>query len=82
MFDEDVITNFDSLEYTTDQILEFLQPSSLKNLIFTNTPCSPTESELIEFLFETYKFDKIQAGTDSVYAYHKYFDDKDCVVVD
>ena len=51
MFDEDVITNFDSLEYTIDQVLDFLAPSALKNLIFTSTPTSPTEHDLIEFLF-------------------------------
>lgn len=82
MFDEDVITNFDSLEYTIDQVLDFLAPSALKNLIFTSTPASPTEHDLIEFLFEVYKFEKIQIGTDSIYSYHKYFDKQDCVVVD
>lgn len=82
MFDEDVITNFDTLEYTIDQILEFLNPDSLKNLIFTCTPSSPTELDLIEFLFEVYKFEKIQIGTDSIYAYHRYFDEQDCVIVD
>lgn len=82
MFDNDVIINFDVLEQIMDLVLSYLKPSSLKNLIFTTTPNSPTENELIEFLFETYKFDNIQIGYDFVYAYHKYYDEKDCVVVD
>lgn len=82
MFDDDVITSFDTLEYTMDQILSFLAPDSLKNLIFTSTPESPTEQELIEFLFEVYKFEKIQIGYDSIYSYHRYFDGKDCVIID
>lgn len=82
MFDGDVIVNFDTLEQTIDLILEYLKPNSLKNLIFTATPNSPTEQELIDFLFETYKFEKIQIGYDFIYAYHKYFDKKDCVIID
>lgn len=82
MFDLDVITNFDTLEYTIDQVLMHLKPDMLKNLIFTATPCSPTEQELVEFFFEVYKFEKIQIGFDFIYEYHKYFDRKDCIIVD
>ncbi|ELA42503.1 uncharacterized protein VICG_00602 [Vittaforma corneae ATCC 50505] len=82
MFDGDVIINFDVLEQTIDLIFEYMKPSFIENLIFTSTPYSPTEQELIDFLFETYKFNKIQIGYDFIYLYHKYFDKKDCVVVD
>lgn len=82
MFDGDVIVNFDVLEQTMDLVLSYLKPSTLKNLIFTVTPNTPTEQELLDFLFETYTFDKIQMGYDFIYVYHKYFDKKDCVIVD
>jgi actin-related protein 5 len=82
MFDDDVITGFDTLEYTIDQVLTFLNPEKLENLIFTDTPNSPTHPDLIEFLFEVYDFQKIQIGQDSIYTYHKYFDGQDCVVID
>lgn len=82
MFDGDVIVNFDVLEQTIDLVFEYMKPDSIKNIIFTSTPCSPTEQDLVDFLFETYKFSKIQIGYDFIYLYHKYFDKKDCVVVD
>jgi len=82
MFDSDVIVHFDVLEYTIDDILEYLKPKDLKDLIFTITPSSPTESDLLEFLFEVYKFERVQLGYDFAYCYHKYFDGKDCVVLD
>lgn len=82
MFDNDVIVNFDVLEYTMDNVLSYLKPSKLKNLIFTITPFSPTEAELLEFLFEVYKFEKIQLGYDFIYCYHLYFERRDCVIVD
>lgn len=82
MFDNDVLVNFDVLEYTMDVLLGHLKPSELKNLVFTITPFSPTEAELLEFLFGVYRFERIQLGYDFVYCYHMYFDKKDCVVVD
>jgi len=82
MFDGDVIVNFDVLEQTIDLVLDYLKPAALKNFIFTATPCSPTSTELVQFLFETYAFDKVQIGYDFVYLYHKYFDKEDCVIVD
>lgn len=82
MFDRDVIVSFDVLEQTIDLVLDHLKPTSLKNLIFTTTVSSPTEPELINFLFETYKFEKIQIGYDFIYLYHKYFDKEDCVIID
>lgn len=82
MFDSDVVINFDILENFLDTILDFLEPTELNGLILTATPFSPTESEMLEFLFEVYKFEKIQIGYDFIYCYHKYFDKKDCVIVD
>lgn len=82
MFDGDVVVNFDVLEQTMDLVLDYLSPTSLQNLIFTATPSSPTELDLVHFLFETYAFEKVQIGYDFVYVYHKYFGDKDCVIVD
>lgn len=82
MFDDDVIVNFDILEYTVDSVLSHLKPPKLESLIFTVTPFSPTEAELLEFLFEVYKFDKIQLGYDFIYCYHLYFDREDCVIID
>jgi actin-related protein 5 len=82
MFDNDVIINFDTLEYTMDLILGSLDPSSIENLIITSTPYSPTEVELVEYLFESYKFNKIQVGFDFIYNYHKYFKKEDCLIVD
>lgn len=81
MFDSDVVMNFDVLEYTIDSILEFIEPKKLSNLIFTDTPYSPTKPELLKFLFEVYKFDKIQIGYDFIYAYHKYFNMENCLIV-
>ncbi|KAI5169984.1 actin-related protein 5 [Pancytospora epiphaga] len=81
MFDGDVLIHFDVLEQTMDMILEHIKPDKLENLIITSTPYSPTEAELIDFLFSVYRFNKIQIGTDFIYAYHKYFDGADCLIV-
>lgn len=80
MLDSDVIVNFDVLEYCLDGILELLMPEELDNLILTITPCSPTENVLLDFLFENYKFKRIQLGYDFIYAYHKYLKE-DCVII-
>lgn len=82
MFDGDVVVGLDVFELTIDQVLSHLKPNSLDNLIITSTPYSPTEEEMIKLLFEVYKFNKIQIGYDFIYCYHKYFDRKDCVIVD
>lgn len=82
MFDGDVVVGFDVLELTIDQILSHLKPKALNNLIITSTPHSPTEEEMIKLLFDVYNFNKIQVGYDFIYCYHKYFDKKDCVIVD
>ncbi|KAM0681205.1 Nuclear actin-protein involved in chromatin remodeling [Glugoides intestinalis] len=82
MFDGDVVVSFDVLEQTIDLVLEHLKASTAKNLIITSTPYSPTEEELLTFLFEVYKFDKIQIGYDFMYCYHMYFDKQDCVIID
>lgn len=81
MFDTDVIVNFDVLEHTVDRVLDILKPKELENLIFTITPYSPTEADLLNFLFEIYSFKKIQLGYDFIYAYHKYFGIQDGLVV-
>ena len=81
MFEDDIIANFDTLETTIDIILTHLQPSNISNLLFTAAPNLPTEPDLIDFLFKTYKFDKIQIGTDYLYAYHHYFKDENAVII-
>lgn len=81
MHDSDVVINLDVLECTLDGILSYLAPDKLDNLILTNTPESPTEAEVLGFLFETYSFQKIQLGYDFIYCYHKYFNEENCVIL-
>lgn len=82
MFETDVITNFDVLELIFDLIFEkYLRITQFNKIILTTTPCSPTNSALIDFLFEKYKFKEIQIGYDFIYAYHKWFDMEDCLII-
>lgn len=81
MFDNDVIVNFDVLEHTIDIVLGHLKPDSLDKLIITATPYLPSEAEMLEFLFNVYKFNEIQIGLDFIYTYHQYFDKEDCLIV-
>ncbi|KAG5859651.1 hypothetical protein KMI_05g08330 [Encephalitozoon hellem] len=82
MFDGDVVTNFEVLEYVIDEILEYLKPEKLKNLIFTEKIFSPTHTELVKFLFDVYGFEKIQVGVDSYYSYLWNLGREDCMIID
>lgn len=81
MFDEDIIVNFDTLEATLDTILEHLQPNTPFDLIFTTAPSSPTEPDLVEFLYNLYPINKLQLAPDYIYAYHNYFKNEDALVI-
>ncbi|ADM11487.1 actin-like protein [Encephalitozoon intestinalis ATCC 50506] len=82
MFDGDVVTNFEVLENVIDEILEYLKPEKLKNLIFTEKIFNPTHEDLVKFLFDVYGFEKIQIGVDSYYSYLWNMSGEDCMVVD
>ncbi|KAI4293138.1 actin-related protein 5 [Pancytospora philotis] len=81
MFDGDVVMGMDTLESTLDLVLGHVQPERLDTLIITDTPCSPTAPELLDTLFSVYRFNTVQIGFDFGYAYHRYFDGADCLVV-
>ncbi|KAI5147992.1 actin-related protein 5 [Enteropsectra breve] len=81
MFDGDVIVNFEVLEHSIDLVLEHLQPEQLDNLIITTTPQSPTENELLDFLFSVYKFNRVQLGYDFIFPYQHHCPGQDCLVV-
>lgn len=82
MFEADVITNFDVLELIFNLIFEkYLHITQFNKIILMTTPCSPTNPALVDFLFEKYKFKEIQIGYDFIYAYHKYFNMDDCLIV-
>ncbi|KAM0672455.1 Actin- protein 5 [Ordospora colligata] len=82
MFDGDVLINFEVLESMIDEVLAYLKPERLQNLIFTEKIYSPTHTELVKFLFEVYGFEKIQIGVDSYYSYLWNMRGEDCMVVD
>lgn len=82
MFDGDVVTNFEVLEYIIDEILEYLKPERPENLIFTEKIFSPTHTELVKFLFDVYGFERIQIGVDSYYSYLWNLDREDCMIID
>ena len=82
MFEADVITNFDVLELIFNLIFEkYLHITQFNKIILMTTPCSPTNPALVDFLFEKYKFKEIQIGYDFIYAYHKYFNMDDCLII-
>jgi len=82
MFDGDVVVNFEILESMIDEVLAYLKPEKLQNLIITEKIYSPTHAELVKFLFEVYGFETIQIGVDSYYSYLWNMKDEDCMVVD
>lgn len=82
MFDRDVVVNFEILENVIDEILRYLKPPKLTNLIFMEKICSPTHVSLLKFLFEVYRFEKIQVGVDSCYSYTYNLSGEDCMIID
>lgn len=82
MFDGDVVVNLEVLENAIDEILNYLKPDRLVNLIFTEKLCSPTHVSVVKFLFEVYRFERVQIGVDSCYSYLGNMNGEDCMVVD
>lgn len=82
MFDGDVVVNLEILEGMIDEVLRYLKPERLVNLVFTEKLYSPTHVDVVRFLFEVYGFERIQIGVDSCYACLHNLGGESCMVVD
>lgn len=80
-FFNDMIAGFHCLEENIDQCLDYLKVKECQNLIITDAIYSPTKKELLKFLFEVYRFKKIQIGVDAIYSYLYNKQDPDCIVI-
>ena len=85
MFTHNMITNLEVFEITMDIILESLNVSGIEDLILTVPPLFPKsfKNQILEVLFETYNFRKVQLGIDSVYSasYNNFLQHEERLVV-
>ncbi|EOB14594.1 actin family protein [Nosema bombycis CQ1] len=80
-FFNDMIAGFHCLEENLDQCFDYLKVKNCQNLIITDAIYSPTKKELLKFLFEVYRFQKIQIGVDAIYSYLYNKQDPNCIII-